>query len=118
MKKVLYFASSFGLPVLALAQTVTNVDSLFNLVMRVLNMVIPIIISLAVIVFIWGVFKYVTVTDSDKKEEARSLMIYGIIAIFVMVSVWGLVNILTQTFFGGSQVTPPQVPRLPSGYNI
>lgn len=32
------------------------------------------------------------------KEEAKTVMVNGIIALFVMVSVWGFITILTNTF--------------------
>jgi len=114
MKKTLYAVGSFALPMVAMA-AVTDVNGLFNLVRNVLNAVIPIIISLAIVVFIWGVFKYVASGDSEKKEEGRNLMIWGIIAIFVMVSVWGLVNILIQTFgFNNQNIQDSQIPNLPT----
>ena len=40
-------------------------------------------------------------------------MIYGIIALFVMVSVWGLVNVLSGTF-GFTKTEAPTLPGLPT----
>ena len=45
------------------------------------------------------------------EKEARNVMIYGIIGLFVMVAVWGLVNVLINTF--GLSTSVPQVPGLP-----
>lgn len=118
MKKTLYAIGTFALPVVAMA-AVTNINDVFGLVRNVLNAVIPIIISLAIVVFIWGVLKYVASGDAEKKEEGRNLMIWGIIAIFVMVSVWGLVNILIQTFgFNNQNIQDNQIPTLPSTRSI
>jgi hypothetical protein len=38
-------------------------------------------------------------------------MIYGIIALFVMVSIWGIINVLQTTFNvqGGSDIRAPRV---------
>ncbi len=64
--------------------------------------VVPLLIALGGVYFMWGVLKYVTAGESeDKMKEGRSMMIYGIIALFVMVSVFGLVRILLNTFSGG-----------------
>jgi hypothetical protein len=61
--------------------------------------VIPLIFALAIASFVWGVVQYViNDTDENKKEKGRDFMIWGIIAITVMVSVWGLVGILGKTF--------------------
>lgn len=63
------------------------------------NSIIPFIIGLGVLIFLIGVVQYVASGDNEEKREAsRNMMIYGIIAIFVMVSVWGFVNILVKSF--------------------
>ena len=47
--------------------------------------------------FLWGLFRMVTSTDGSAREDARGYVTWGIVALFVMVSVWGLVNILRGT---------------------
>lgn len=55
--------------------------------------------GLSLIVFIWGVMKYIWKGDSDEsRKKGRQLMIWGIIGLFVMFSVWGLVGVLGKTF--------------------
>lgn len=59
---------------------------------------VPIIFTLALIYFMLGVIKYV-VSDSEKdKAKGRQFMIWGIVALFAMVSVWGLVKVIGNTF--------------------
>jgi len=55
-------------------------------------------IGLAVLVFLWGVFKYVIASDDNGKAKGRTYMLWGIVGLFVMVAVWGLVFLLQQTF--------------------
>ena len=105
MKKFVYSAVSFLFPVAALAQTLnfeqlnTPISSLGNII----NRLIPLIIGAAVLVFLWGVLKYVVSgDDAEKRADARGFMIWGIVALAVMVSVWGLVRILQNTFGVGS----------------
>lgn len=108
MKKLLLTLGVIALPSVAFAA-----GELFTKVQGLLNSVIPIIITIAVIYFLWGVGKYITSSgDADKQEEARGMMIYGIIGLFVMVSVWGLVNILVTTV-GLSNTAPPTIPAIP-----
>jgi uncharacterized membrane protein YidH (DUF202 family) len=116
MKKAIYPALLFALPFVVDAQTTRNgITGLLQLVQNTINAIIPIIIGLAVLVFLWGLLSYVVSKDADRQKEARGVMIWGIIAIFVMVSVWGLVGILNQTIFGanGSSVQAPNTPQVP-----
>lgn len=87
---------------------------------RIINdSVIPLIFSLALVMFVWGVVQYVINSSEEaKKEKGRQFMIWGIIALAVMISVWGLVGILSSTFnINGSiipQVHPPGATSPPS----
>ena len=61
--------------------------------------VIPLLFSLAVAMFVWGVVQYVINSDEEaKKEKGKQFMIWGIIGLAVMIGVWGLVHILSNTF--------------------
>lgn len=107
MKKLLATLSLSFLPVLALAVTGGNASgggavdalSLIRILQNIVDAVIPFIIGLGVLVFIYGVFNFVTSAgDEEARAGAKQLIIWGIIGIFVMVSVWGLVHILVGTF--------------------
>lgn len=58
---------------------------------------IPILISVSVIVFVWGVFRYV-IAEGEDRQKSKDIILYGIIGLFVMVSVWGLVALVYNTF--------------------
>lgn len=111
MKKILSIISTFFFPVLAFA-AVDDADSLFVLVNSILTQILPIIIAIAVIFFVYNAFMYMIAADEGRKGEAKSKMIYGIIALFVMVSVWGLVAVLSGTF-GFEGIDAPPVPGFP-----
>ncbi|HEU0081212.1 MAG TPA: pilin [Candidatus Paceibacterota bacterium] len=91
-------AASAMLPVSAFAADIRNLDSIFLFIKNILNTVLPLIIAAAVVYFVWGMFQLFLAGDEEKHEKAKTTVIYGVIAIFVMVSVWGLVNILANTF--------------------
>ncbi len=71
--------------------------------------------TLALIFFFWGLAKYIlSAGDEEKKTEGRNIMIYGVIALFVMVSVWGLTTLLGNTFGvtgGGAPDSAPLIPH-------
>ncbi|MFA6324935.1 MAG: hypothetical protein WCX46_01785 [Candidatus Paceibacterota bacterium] len=88
-----------------------KIGDLFNYITCIIgSSIIPVLFTLALVVFIWGVIQYVINTGEEKKKaEGKQFIIWGIIALAVMVSVWGLVSILTNTFDltdGGVKVIP------------
>ena len=82
----------------------------------VFNMVkfVPALILVGLVTFLAGVVSFVNAGDNEEKRAAgRSVMVYGIIVLFVMISLWGLVSILTQSFFTGSYSKPTLPNYLP-----
>ncbi len=77
-----------------------NVTNIFGVVGGLVDMSIGILITLALATFFWGLVRYLFHLGGEKgADQGKHLMVYGIIALFVMVSVWGLVNFI-QSFFG------------------
>ncbi len=74
-----------------------GIFAIIQMVKDLINVVMPFIISLTLLYFMWGLFQMVRSTDGSAREEARGYVIWGIVALFVMVSVWGLVNVLVST---------------------
>lgn len=76
------------------------------------NSVIPLLFSIAVAVFVYGIVQYV-INGSDEagKEKGRQLMVWGIIGLAVMVSIWGMVKLVTNTF--GTNFGVPQLQTSP-----
>jgi len=79
--------------------TIKTVADLFNLGTCILSgSMIPFLIALAVVAFMWGVVILVINTDNEeKKKQGKQFMVWGIIALFVIISVWGLVKVLSNT---------------------
>lgn len=93
------------LPMLASAQTLLNT---LALVSTFLNSLVYLFITLAIVVFFWGLIKYLW-SSAEQKHEGLQIMMYGIIAIFVMVSIWGIIRLLQSTFRVTS--TEPVIPK-------
>lgn len=91
----------------------TNLQFIICRISELLNTIVPILIILGVIFFIYGVITYVISNDEEAKSRGRDLMIYGLIGLLVIVSMWGLVAILKNTF-GISGTTTINVPCIPS----
>jgi len=92
MKKFIIPSALLLVPALASAQ-LGNVDSLLRSIGRLIDIALPIVVGLALLGFFWGLALFIFAAgDEGKKDEAKSKMIWGIVALFVMVSVWGLVR--------------------------
>jgi hypothetical protein len=72
--------------------------AVFDSIINLINRSIFILVSLAVLGFMWGVVKVLfNPSNENLRKEGKAYMLYGIIALFVMVSVYGLVNLLATT---------------------
>jgi TM2 domain-containing membrane protein YozV len=107
MKKFLRLASfSLGglvlaLPLIAFAQP-SDIKGILGIAASLLNLSARVLAGLALLVFFFGLAKFILNAASEEAQrEGKQFMIWGIIALFVMVSVWGLVAVLQNTFFSG-----------------
>ncbi|MEK7645009.1 MAG: hypothetical protein AAB391_01645 [Patescibacteria group bacterium] len=79
--------------------TTQGLGGIAQLFRSFLDYAVPFLIACAVVYFLYGVLQYVIMgDDEEKKEKAKSTILYGIVGIFVMVSVYGLVTLLKKTF--------------------
>jgi uncharacterized membrane protein YidH (DUF202 family) len=69
---------------------------LINRVGQLVDSLIVIVIALALLAFFWGLAKFIFNVSGDQKsvEEGKRIMLWGIIALFVMISVWGIVRFI------------------------
>ncbi|MDE1925385.1 MAG: hypothetical protein KGH79_04405 [Patescibacteria group bacterium] len=63
------------------------------------TIVVPVIFTLAFIVFIWGVVKYFFLHGGEEtqREEGRKFILWGIIGMVILFAVWTIVGILLST---------------------
>lgn len=82
------------------------------------NYVIPLLFTLAIVAFIWGVIQfYLNPDNEEKRKKGKSFIVGGLIALFVMISVWGIIAIFTNTFKFGDKNTikETQLPGIKMG---
>ncbi len=129
MKKKLVVLSGLvlgSIPFLAFAQVgtigsiaapcnISQSGTLFGLLCKLgqlFNSVVPVLIALGVLYFVWGVVVYVISSDEEAKKTGRNRIIWGIIGLAVIIGVWGLVNVLRNTF-GLTNTTNIELPTVP-----
>ncbi len=85
-----------------------NIQGILICVGQLFERLIPITVGLALLYFIWGVFKIIRAQgDTGKIEEGRKIVFWGLIALFVMVSIGGLIAFIYGDFLGGIPNTIP-----------
>ena len=111
MKKTAIISTAMlAFPFIASAQALQPIKNLIVAIGGILNMLIPVLIAAALVVFFYGLVQYIR---KPEIAEGRNVMIAGILSLFIMVSVFGLVN-LVQNAFGVSGSGSVQVPQIPT----
>ncbi len=113
--KFLFVVGLSFLPILAFAQGGggKDIEDFIGQFYDILDSLMPVIMALALLFFLWGLLQYITKTgDEEGRKAARNTMVWGVIILFVMASVWGLVGILQDTTDIDSR-QPVEAPKLP-----
>lgn len=109
--KILIISAFFLSPFVVSAQTTdkTFQEVATELIIRLSNYALTLLVALTVLVFLYGLMKYMFKgqESDDARSTGRKLMLWGIIGLFVMVSIWSLVGLLAGVI-GQNQVGVPQ----------
>ncbi len=111
MKKVSIVLALALLPFTSFA-ALGNINGLVTDIGTIVNNIIPILFAVALLSFFWGLVKYIW-SGEGGAEEAKSTMLWSIIALFVMASVWGLVNFLGDAVGVKKESAPSVAPLIP-----
>jgi hypothetical protein len=123
--------SAFLFPAFAFADGSTTIQDILCTAGKLIGQATPIIAALSLLAFFWGLAMYLfslsgssdaashmgggygiqAAASPQGKKMGRTIMVYGIIVLFVMVSIWGIVGLLQQTFglSSGGTLTPPRI---------
>lgn len=82
------------------AEPARTLEGFVDKVIYIVNFVVPTILSLTLLVLVWGIFKYLTAgANENRVKEGKDVIIYGVLALFVMISFWGIALMIRFTFF-------------------
>lgn len=76
-------------------------DTLKNYLAAILTFIndvlIPLILGVAFLLFVWGMFQYFIAggANEEAREKGKSLLIYAILGFVVIVVFWGIINLLS-----------------------
>lgn len=112
--KISFVSMVFMIPALTFAQYFNKTDSMLDSLGKIIkDKLIPLLFALALLLFFWGLVKYIWSLSSGSKEEGKNIMVWGIIALTVMISVWGLVNFIRKSLDldnpGSNSITIPTI---------
>lgn len=97
----------WSVPGVSSAQTIRELIETKILVL--VNPIILVVSGLALLFFFWGLAQFILNAGSeDGRKAGRQIMLWGIIALFIMFSVWGIVQLLQRSIF--NEVLPPPAP--------
>jgi hypothetical protein len=82
----------------AAEDTIENLYQVAPFVNEYINLAYYIMLALSVFMLIWGIFKFIIYAgDENGRKEGRTIIFWGVIGIFIMLSIWGIVNLLGNT---------------------
>lgn len=82
-------------PVSAFAADLGNIENLLRAFGKLIGLATPIVLGIALLAFFWGLAKFIFNAGNDeKKKEGTSIMIWGAVAFFVMVTITGIVQFI------------------------
>jgi uncharacterized membrane protein len=79
---------------------------------QLVKLAIPVVAGIALLVFFWGLVKFIYASSAEGKSEGKNFMLWGIIALFVMIAVWGLVYFIIEQLNLPGYLVDPRVPSL------
>ncbi len=78
-----------------------NFSELINKLVDIINVIVPLLITLAIVLFFFHTGKGIFGDAKDSgsaKADLKDTLFWGVIIIFVMVSIWGILNIIGSEF--------------------
>jgi hypothetical protein len=70
-------------------------------IVSLINTTVLVLATLAIVVFFMGLVRYISQSgDAKGHAEGRERIIWSLVAIFVLVSIWGILEVMNTAFFG------------------
>lgn len=75
-----------------------SVESSLGTILTLLQRFSGTLIILATLYFLWGVLQIVFAGGDEKKiTDAKGVIVWGVVGLFLMISFWGIVTFMQQT---------------------
>ncbi len=77
-----------------------------DLLVDILDAGTGLLILAGIVVYFWGISTNILKMKDEGGQAFKAYFVWGIVAIFVMVSIWGIIQLLQNTIFGGDYYSP------------
>ena len=90
-----------------------SIVDLIKIFLDLINTALPVVAGLALLVFIWGLVKFISRVGGDEKAiaEGKSLMVWGLVALFIMASFMGIIAFFSKDLGFGDTIEFPYLPE-------
>lgn len=101
-----------AVPAFVFAASPEQLNSILGNILNLADILVQIAAVLAIVVFGWGIVKLIASADDPKKlEEAKGIITWGVIGMFILASTYGIIRfieIYTGIDSGGSPIEIPK----------
>jgi hypothetical protein len=119
LKSLVASSTLLLLPVVAMAQQFDPDGGDFgqfleNILIFTSNVLIPFILGIGFLLFVWGMFLYFIAggADEEKRGKGKSLIIWATLGFVIIIVFWGVINIIGEgTGLGGENLDINLVPE-------
>lgn len=96
VKKIIFWGIALT-PLLVFAQA-PSIEGFIRTLQGIVGNVVPFLIVLASVVFIWGIVTFIGAAgDVEKRIVGRKRIVWGLVGLFVMIAFWGVVTLIANS---------------------
>ncbi|MFZ2049003.1 MAG: hypothetical protein WAV25_01775 [Minisyncoccia bacterium] len=81
------------------AAEITIVPFLYKVNAVVINPVIKLVFAIAIVIFFYGIYQFISEETGDKgREQGKKKILWGLVGMLIMFSAYGIINLILGTF--------------------
>ena len=93
--------------------TPSNFSQLVDIFLELIQATLPVVAALATFVFLWGLARFIFRIGGDENavKEGKKLMVWGLIALFILASFWAIIGLVYGDLGFGAFGALPLLPQ-------
>src|SRR3989344_5832014 len=91
----------------------TPFGNTLSIISYYVSLLVPLLLAVAIVLFFWGLVKFIAnASDEAARESGKNLMIWGMIAIFVMVAFWSIIGYVKSSLGVSGNINTGSAPTV------